>query len=92
MTELTEQSVPRLPRFVKLRYDETRQSWILLAPERVFLLDPIATEILKTVDGKRSLGGVIDDLAARFNAPRETIATDVTALLRDLADKQFVET
>ncbi|WP_439817781.1 pyrroloquinoline quinone biosynthesis peptide chaperone PqqD [Zavarzinia sp. CC-PAN008] len=89
--DLTEDSIPRLPRFVKLRHDEARGSWVLLAPERVFMLDQIAAEILKTVDGQRTLGAVIDDLASRFQAPRELIARDVTALLRDLAEKQFLD-
>ena len=70
-----------------MRFDEVRQSWVVLAPERLFLLDEQAVEILKLVDGVRTLGEIVDTLAARYAAPREAIDTDVSAMLRDLADK-----
>ena len=72
---------------MKFRFDEVRQNWVLLAPERLFVPDAPAVEILKLVDGSRSLGAIIDDLATRFQAPRELIARDVTAMLADLAEK-----
>src|SRR3546814_7602379 len=49
-----EDSVPRLPRHVKLRFDGTRGQWLMLAPERVFVPDEIAVEILRLCDGARS--------------------------------------
>jgi pyrroloquinoline quinone biosynthesis protein D len=79
--------VPVLARGVKFRFDEVRQRWVLLAPERMFVPDEQAVEIIKLVDGSRSLGSIIDDLAARFNAPRELIAGDVAAMLADLSAK-----
>jgi hypothetical protein len=33
---------------------------------------------------------IVDDLAARYNAPRERVLADVTALLRGLADKKLL--
>jgi len=82
-----EASVPALARGVKFRFDEVRQRWVLLAPERLFVPDDQAVEILKLVDGSRSLGGIVDELAARFNAPRDLIAGDVAAMLADLSVK-----
>jgi pyrroloquinoline quinone biosynthesis protein D len=72
---------------VKFRHDETRGRWVVLAPERLLLPDEQAVEILKLIDGERSVDAVIDALAARFDAPRTVIAADVTAMLQDLADK-----
>ncbi|MEI9983136.1 MAG: pyrroloquinoline quinone biosynthesis peptide chaperone PqqD [Aliidongia sp.] len=80
-------TIPTLARGVKFRFDEVRQNWVLLAPERLFVPDDQAVEILKLVDGSRSLGSIVDDLAARFNAPRDLIAGDVAAMLADLAAK-----
>ncbi|HWK46297.1 MAG TPA: pyrroloquinoline quinone biosynthesis peptide chaperone PqqD [Stellaceae bacterium] len=80
-------TVPALGRGVKFRFDEVRQNWVLLAPERLFVPDEQAVEILKLVDGVRSLGAIIDDLAGRFAAPRDLVARDVAAMLGDLADK-----
>ena len=72
---------------VKFRHDETRDRWVVLAPERLLLPDDQAVEILKLIDGTRSVDVVIDDLARRFEAPRDVIAGDVIGMLQDLADK-----
>ncbi len=87
---VSEQSRPVLPRHAKLRFDETRQVWVILAPERVLAPDEIAVEVLKLCDGKRSVGEMVDLLAEKYAAPREAIATDVVAMLQDLADKGFL--
>ncbi len=87
---ITEDSVPHLPRGVKLRFDKTRDAWVVLAPERVFVPDPIALEVIKRCDGAATLGAIVDDLAKTFDAPRAVIAKDVGALLQDLADKGVV--
>jgi pyrroloquinoline quinone biosynthesis protein D len=83
-------SVPRLPRHVKFRFDETRQSWVLLAPERVLMPDEVAAAVLEQVDGIRSIDAIVAALAEKFEAPREEIAADVLAMLQDLADKGYV--
>ncbi len=88
--DVTEESVPCLPRGVKFRFDKARDAWVLLAPERVFMPDQIAVEILKRCTGKAALSGIIDDLAETFSAPRDQVAKDVTAMLQDLADKGMV--
>ena len=80
-------SVLTLAPHIVFRFDETRQRWIMMAPERLMLPDEQAVEILKLVDGKASVAGIVEALAARFNAPREEIAGDVTEMLQDLADK-----
>ncbi len=78
---------PSFPRGVRFRYDSVRESWVVFAPERLFGPDEQAVEILKLVDGIRTLDEIVDDLAARYDAPRDLIADDVTTMLRDLADK-----
>ena len=73
---------------IVFRFDETRQRWVILAPERLMLPDEQAVEILKLVDGKTGVSAIVDSLAARYSqAPRELIAKDVTTMLQDLADK-----
>ena len=80
-------SVLTLAPHIVFRFDDTRQRWIMMAPERLMLPDEQAVEILQLVDGKASVDGIVDALAAKFNAPREEIAGDVTEMLQDLADK-----
>ena len=79
--------VPRFGAGVKFRFDDVRSAWVLLAPERLFMPDEHAVEILKLVDGERTVGAIADALATRFEAPRDVIMADVAALLQDLADK-----
>jgi len=87
---VSEASRAVLPRHAKLKFDETRKVWVVLAPERVLAPDEIAVEVLKLCDGQRRVADVIDLLAAKYAAPREAIATDVIAMLQDLADKGFL--
>lgn len=83
--------VPALPRGVRLRFDESRQQWFLLGPERVFEPDETAIEILQRIDGVRSVEAIAKDLAATFEADRDEIAADVMAFLRGLADQRMVD-
>jgi pyrroloquinoline quinone biosynthesis protein D len=83
-------SAPHLPRGVKLRFDEQRKRWTLLAPERIFVPDEIAVEILRLCDGVATVDAIADTLAAKFSAPREDVARDVTEMLQDLANKGVV--
>ena len=87
---VSEASRPVLPRHAKLKYDETRKVWVILAPERVLAPDEIAVEVLKQCDGVRSVAELVDGLAEKYAAPREAISTDVIAMLQDLADKGFL--
>ena len=87
---VSETSRPVLPRHAKLKFDETRQVWVILAPERVLAPDEIAVEVLQLCDGVRSVADMVDQLAAKYAAEREAIATDVIAMLQDLADKGFL--
>jgi pyrroloquinoline quinone biosynthesis protein D len=81
------ETVPRLAPGVKFRFDRARDAWVLLAPERLFMPDEVAVEVLRRIDGARSVGLIVDDLAAAFKAPRAVIETDVLAMLGDLRNK-----
>lgn len=85
-------SVPRLAAHVRLRYDRTRRSWVLLAPERVLIPDDTALEVLQRLDGESSLLQIAEALAVEYDAGAREIAADAAAMLQDLADKGFVRT
>ncbi|MDE2064419.1 MAG: pyrroloquinoline quinone biosynthesis peptide chaperone PqqD [Bradyrhizobium sp.] len=87
---VSEASRPKLPRHTKLKFDATRQVWVILAPERVLAPDEIAVEVLHLCDGIRSVAEMADQLAAKYAAPRDAISSDVIAMLQDLADKGFL--
>jgi pyrroloquinoline quinone biosynthesis protein D len=84
-------SVPRLPRGVRLVDSAAQGGMVLLAPERVFKPDAIALAILQRCDGKATVGQIADTLSAAYNAPRERVLADVKVLLGSLADKQLLE-
>jgi len=83
-------AVLRFAPHVRFRFDEVRQAWIVLAPERLLLPDEQAVEILRLVDGERTTEAIIDELSGRFEAPREVIAGDVIVMLQDLVDKKVL--
>jgi pyrroloquinoline quinone biosynthesis protein D len=87
VSDAREQTVPRFAAGVRLKYDEVRGCWILLAPERVMVPDATALEILRRCDGRASLGAIIDELAAGYDADRRTIADDVGKMVDELAEK-----
>jgi len=80
-------AIPAFNRGFRLRHDQVRGAWVVLAPERLFLLDEPAVEVLKLVDGARSIPAIVDELAVKYDTPRELIAADVQAMLRDLVEK-----
>jgi pyrroloquinoline quinone biosynthesis protein D len=75
---------PRFAPGVRLHHDVARERWIVMAPERMFVPDETALEVLRLVDGARDLDAIVAMLAAKFDAPRELIANDVRAMLDDL--------
>jgi pyrroloquinoline quinone biosynthesis protein D len=77
---------------VRLTHNEAQGGWVLLAPERVFKADQIAAEIVKRCTGAATVNEIVDDLARSFNAPRERIMTDVSAMLSGLVEKKLMET
>ncbi len=92
MTEgLQMHDVPRLPRGVRLRFDEVRGAHVLLAPERAFDLDAVAADVLGLVDGSRSVSAIIDALADKYDENRAVIEGDVVAMLDDLARKRVLD-
>jgi pyrroloquinoline quinone biosynthesis protein D len=84
---IAEGSVPRLAAHARLRFDKQREQWVLLAPERIFVLDDIALAIVERCQGRATLGEIVDDLARTFDAPREEVLADTGALLQGFLDK-----
>jgi pyrroloquinoline quinone biosynthesis protein D len=82
--------VLRFAPHARFRFDEVRQAWIALAPERLLVPDEQAVEILRLIDGVRGIEAIIDELVRRYEAPRQVIAGDVVAMLQDLVDKKVL--
>ena len=90
MDVLTEVARPHLLRGVKLKNDQVRKSWVLLAPERYLRLNAISVDILQRCDGEAELAKIVDDLAAKYGADRAVIDRDVRTLLNGLLEKRML--
>ena len=88
---LTEASVPELPRHVRLQFDALRDKWVVLAPEKVLWPDEISVEILKRCDGRSPVGGIVDSLAAAYDAGRGEVAADVIEFLQGWSDQRLLQ-
>ncbi|MFV0134232.1 pyrroloquinoline quinone biosynthesis peptide chaperone PqqD [Streptomyces sp. HMX87] len=73
---------PALARGAVRRHDPVRGATLLLLPERVGVLTEHGRQIVELCDGTRSVGGIVDALAARF--PGAPVDTDVPAFLARL--------
>ncbi len=90
MPESTTPDRPRLAPGVRLHFDQTRNAWVLLGPERVIETEGPASEILRRCDGTRTLAQIVDELAALYTADRGEIEGDVKDMLAELVGKRMV--
>ncbi|MEL7014338.1 MAG: pyrroloquinoline quinone biosynthesis peptide chaperone PqqD [Pseudomonadota bacterium] len=70
--------------------DTVRSSDVLLAPERVLMLDYIGLAILSRLDGVTTVAEISEKLACTYAAPYDVIEPDVIEYLTDLKEKGFV--
>ncbi|RWN69328.1 MAG: pyrroloquinoline quinone biosynthesis peptide chaperone PqqD [Mesorhizobium sp.] len=85
------QSVPSLPKHVRIQYDPVRQAFAVLSPEKIFWPNDISLDILRRCDGRSTVGHIIADLAADYDAEQEAVAADVVAFLQEWSDKLLVK-
>lgn len=86
---LADNSNPRLARKARLRFDEVRQSAVLLVPERVIKLNATGAAILELCDGVRTLESIVRELEARFQ--HKELRGDVVEFLQDMIARGWVE-
>ncbi|SHM98962.1 pyrroloquinoline quinone biosynthesis peptide chaperone PqqD [Roseibium suaedae] len=85
-------SHPVLHRHVRLRRDEIRGKWVILAPEKVLWPDEISVEILSRCTGKISVATLSQDLAKAYDAPADQVEADVIEFLQEWADRLLIRT
>jgi pyrroloquinoline quinone biosynthesis protein D len=89
--DLNETSIVRLPTGVRLKKDEVRDRFVLLAPERAVVVDPIAVAILNEIDGVKTFNGIVKALATKFEADPQVITSDVRNFLLELTNRRMLE-
>lgn len=83
--------VPLLPRGTRLHHDRVRDTPVLLGPEVALMLDPVGQAVLAELDGARDLATIAQELAARYDAPVETVLADIAEFLDGLAARRLVD-
>ena len=78
--ELT--AITEIARHFRLQWEEVPQAWTLLYPEGRVQLNSTAGEIIRRLDGKRTIAEITEELQQAFNEP--DLREDVLAAL-DLA-------
>jgi coenzyme PQQ biosynthesis protein PqqD len=84
---ITRDSVPALRRGIRRKFDATRNTHVLLGPERVIVLDEIAAAITALVDAKHSVAEIAATLAEKFAADAAVVEADVVEFVASLVDK-----
>ena len=88
MSEVILTARPRLGPHVRLQWDPAREKHVLLAPEKVLLLNETAAAILAFCDGQHTVADIAADLAARYD---HAVDQDVLTLLKRLLDRRLIE-
>lgn len=87
MSDIAMTQVPAIRRGYRFQWEPAQNCHVLLYPEGMIKLNDSAGEILKRVDGQRSIGAIIADLQACF-PDAEGIAEDILALF-EVAHERF---
>jgi pyrroloquinoline quinone biosynthesis protein D len=83
---------PALAKRARMRFDRTRDSHVLLLPERVVMLSESAAEILGLCDGERSVADVVAELKLRYDqAPLAELQADVDEFLQKAVERKWLE-
>ena len=61
-------SKPSVASMFRLQWEEVQQSWVLLYPDGMVKLNTSAGEILKRLDGEKTLQALIAELETAFEA------------------------
>ncbi len=86
---LSLESRPALARKARLRYEEVRQTDLLLLPERVVKLNPTGAAILRLCDGQRTVREIVRELESRFG--QAGLEHDILEFLRNVSAQGWVE-
>lgn len=79
-----------LARHAKLRFDKTRDRWILLVPEKVMVPDDICAQILQLCDGQQTVADISATMAQKYVAEPGVIEAEVLTMLQDLAQNGLI--
>ena len=87
--KIKSEDVVALARHYRFQWEEAQDGYVLLFPEGMIKLNGGAGEVIKRVDGKRTVGEIVADCKAAFPEVPE-IEADVLAMLELALGKAWI--
>jgi coenzyme PQQ biosynthesis protein PqqD len=87
---MTAETRPRLSPRARARRDRVSGGTLLVYPERGLALTATAAEVVALLDGRHTVGAIVDALADAHATPRAVVERDVVAFLEALAARALL--
>jgi len=87
--EISANQIPMIDGGFRLQWEKAQDAWVLLYPEGMVKLNASAGEVLQLVDGKSSVGQIIESLQNKF-PQADSIEGDVLEFFIDAKSKRWV--
>jgi pyrroloquinoline quinone biosynthesis protein D len=88
-SKLHDDDVLFIPKRFRLQWEQAQQAYVLLYPEGMVKLSPSAAEIVKRVDGEKSVASLIRELERAF--PGADLRADVIEFLEAAHERGWVQ-
>jgi pyrroloquinoline quinone biosynthesis protein D len=82
------QRIPKLSPLYRLQYEATQGRWVLLYPEGMVRLNSAAGDILRRIDGAKTVETLVDDLRQVY--PDADLGDDVLWFLREAQERGWL--
>lgn len=90
LPSMASQVRPRLAGHFRLQWEEAQKAWVLLYPEGMVKLNGSAGEIMRRMDGRKTVGEIVEELERAFAT--EGLAQDVQDFLRIAQQQGWIKT
>jgi pyrroloquinoline quinone biosynthesis protein D len=80
--------IPKLSPMHRLQYEVVQERWVLLYPEGMVRLNSSAGDVLRRIDGMRTVDAVVDDLRQAY--PDADLRDDVLQFLDEAQERGWL--
>jgi len=81
-------TVPQIAPTKRFQWEEAQNCWVILYPEGMIKLNSSAAEIMKRIDGKRTVAQIVADLKNAF--PGVELDNDVYKFMEVAHEQQWI--
>ena len=89
-TSVNPADIYALARHYRFQWEEAQQCYVLLFPEGMIKLNGGAGEVIKRVDGSKTVGDIVQELEAAFPGVPD-LKSDVLAMFDLAIEKAWIE-